>query len=280
MMKNLYNNLWRILVAGFLLVACTEDKGNYDYRNLTELEISGVDDNISVLTHNRLQLTPDFGTSALPDDRYEFEWKVINQDIENEVETVIGNTRNLDYEVTLNADVYTLYFTVTEKDTGIYWQKNYTLTVSDTTSEGWMVLCSDEEGRARLDMVSKVTGDTYFDLLKNYSEISQWKGPRKIQSLSSTMTDAQSPFYLLTDDGATRLGKNNFEWKEEYNFAYEAAANGASLRPYSITAAGLGKMIVSGKEAYYCERGMGIDGLYQSVVNKTFTVNTQLHTLM
>ena len=197
MMKNLYNNLWRILVAGFLLVACTEDKGNYDYRNLTELEISGVDDNISVLTHNRLQLTPDFGTSALPDDRYEFEWKVINQDIENEVETVIGNTRNLDYEVTLNADVYTLYFTVTEKDTGIYWQKNYTLTVSDTTSEGWMVLCSDEEGRARLDMVSKVTGDTYFDLLKNYSEISQWKGPRKIQSLSSTMTDAQSPFYLL-----------------------------------------------------------------------------------
>lgn len=44
--------------------------------------------------------------------------------------------------------------------------KNYTLTVSDTTSEGWMVLCSDEEGRARLDMVSKVTGDTYFDLLK------------------------------------------------------------------------------------------------------------------
>ena len=272
MMKNLYNNLWRILVAGFLLVACTEDKGNYDYRNLTELEISGVDDNISVLTHNRLQLTPDFGTSALPDDRYEFEWKVINQDIENEVETVIGNTRNLDYEVTLNADVYTLYFTVTEKDTGIYWQKNYTLTVSDTTSEGWMVLCSDEEGRARLDMVSKVTGDTYFDLLKNYSEISQWKGPRKIQSLSSTMTDAQSPFYLLTDDGATRLGKNNFEWKEEYNFAYEAAVNGASLRPYSITAAGLGKMIVSGKEAYYCERGMGIDGLYQSVVNKTFDV--------
>ena len=64
MMKNLYNNLWRILVAGFLLVACTEDKGNYDYRNLTELEISGVDDNISVLTHNRLQLTPDFATSA------------------------------------------------------------------------------------------------------------------------------------------------------------------------------------------------------------------------
>lgn len=123
MMKNLYSNLWRILVAGFLLVACTEDKGNYDYRNLTELEISGVDDNISVLTHNRLQLTPDFGTSALPDDRYEFEWKVINQDIENEVETVIGNTRNLDYEVTLNADVYILYFTVTEKDTGIYWQK-------------------------------------------------------------------------------------------------------------------------------------------------------------
>ena len=36
MMKNLYSNLWRILVAGFLLVACTEDKGNYDRPVLRE----------------------------------------------------------------------------------------------------------------------------------------------------------------------------------------------------------------------------------------------------
>ena len=65
MMKNLYSNLWRILVAGFLLVACTEDKGNYDYRNLTELEISGVDDNISVLTHNRILVLLLFLTTGM-----------------------------------------------------------------------------------------------------------------------------------------------------------------------------------------------------------------------
>lgn len=277
MMTYIYRPLGIVLASGLLLASCAEDKGNYSYRELTELEISGVDNELVVLTKNRLQLTPQLGTAALPDDRYEFEWKVISENIENNEEIVIGHSRNLDYEVAIRADVYTLFFTVKEKDSGIYWQQTYKLTVNDTTSEGWMVLCSDD-GRARLDMISQVTGDTYTDLLKDQAEISQWKGPRGIQALPSGMTDAQSPFYYLTDEGATRLGRNNFEWNETYNFAYEAATGGSSLRPLSITVGGVGKMMVSGTDAYYCERGMGIDGLYQSAVNKDFEAGPYIGT--
>lgn len=268
-MKNLYSHLCGGLLLSLLIIACAEDMGNYDYHDLIEPEISGVKENPSVLVYDQLQLTPDLGENAKSDDQYDFEWKVINQDESSEV-TVIGNTRNLDYTVNLNPGKYTLYFTVTEKSTGLYWQKNYTLTVSDTTTEGWMVLCSDN-GRARLDMVSMVEvvkGTIYRDILKN-NGTPQWNGPRKIQWLSQ-MTDANSPYYLLTDEGATRLGKNNFEWKEEYNFTYEVAVP-QKLLPYSITSAGFGKVIVSGTEAYYCEI-MGIDGLYGSAVNKKFKV--------
>jgi hypothetical protein len=95
-------------------------------------------------------------------------------------------------------------------------------------------------------------------------------GPRKIQWLSDK-TDASSPYYLLTDDGATRLGKDAFEWKPEYDFAYEVAVN-EKLTPHSIVSAGVGKMTVSGTEAYYCEI-MGFDGLYGSAVNKNFAVS-------
>ena len=38
----------------FLLAACANDLGNYDYRDLTEPDITGIEANISVLTHARL----------------------------------------------------------------------------------------------------------------------------------------------------------------------------------------------------------------------------------
>lgn len=270
MIRNKYIYLLICLLSASVLTACVEEKGNYDYHELTGVQVADVADELSVLTNERLQITPTLTPDNLPEDQYSFEWKVITQDdVENETETVIGTTRNLDYLVTLNADVYDLYYTITEVSTGVYWRTSYTLTVSDITTEGWLVLCSDN-GRARLDMYSDITGKVYTDLLQTYTDISGWKGPRRVQCLSSGMTDANSPIYLLTDDGATRLGKNNLEWKEEYLFEYEAAEDGASLRPHSITTAGVGKMIVSGTKAYYCERGLGIDGLYQSVVNKTF----------
>jgi len=272
MRLNTYKRLLGVLLSTFLVAACVEDKGNYDYHDLTEVQAAGIEDELSVLTNERLQLTPTLTPDNLPEDQYSFEWKVITKDdVENEEETVIGTTRNLDYLVALKADVYNLYYTITDRSAGIYWQTCYTLTVNDITTEGWMVLCSDN-GRARLDMFSDVTGKLYTDLLKGYTQLNGWKGPRKIQALSSGMTDADSPFYLLTDDGATRLGKNNFEWKKEYLFEYEAAVDGVSLRPYSITAAGFGKMMVSGTKAYFCEMGLGIDGLYQSAVNKDFDV--------
>lgn len=248
-------------------MACVEDKGNYDYHELAELEISGVEDNLSVLTYEHLRLNPDLGVAARPEDQYEYEWKVINQDESNEV-TLIGENRNLDYQVELAAGIYTLYFTVKEKDSGLYWQKNYQLTVSDTTTEGWMVLCSDG-GRARLDMVSTVTGETYADLLKSNKDMPEYQGPRKIQWLSKYAAQ-DSPYYLLTDQGATRLGKNKFVWKEEYEFKYEVATL-ADLCPYSITLAGFGRMMVSGTDAYYNET-ISIDGLYGTKVNKDFSV--------
>ncbi len=261
--------LKKILYVSLLslgMVACAEDKGNYDYHELVEPEISGIEDK-SVLTYEQLRFTPDLGIAAKPESQYEYEWKVVNQDEDNEV-TVIGNSRNLDYQVELPAGVYTLYFTVTDRDSGLCWQKNYRLTVSDTTTEGWMVLCSDD-GRARLDMFSAVTGEIYTDLLKSNKGMPEYRGPRKIQWLSQH-ADPESPYYLLTDEGATRLSKNKFIWKEEYDFKYEVATL-ADLSPYSITLAGFGRIMVSGTDAYYNET-ISLSGLYGDKVNEEFAV--------
>ncbi len=254
-----------ILMLTFALASCSQDKGNYIYVELKEPQIMGLED-MNVQTFSRLQVTPDLGGEDFPAGEYAFEWKVLNQNASEEA-VVIGQDFGLDYEVTLAPGAYTLFFTVTQVSTGLYWQKEASLIVSSSMSEGWMVLCSDG-GRARLDFVSSLTSETMTDVLRG-SDMPQMNGPRRIQWLSDK-TDAASPYYLLTDDGATRLGRDAFEWKPEYDFAYEVAVQD-KLTPHSIVSSGLGKVIVSGTDAHYCEI-MGIDGLYGSAVNKGFAV--------
>ena len=256
----------RILPLLLLLItACSLYKGNYDYVDLNEPVVTGLED-VTVLTFAQLTVSPDIAGGEYPDSEYTFEWKALDNNSSDEP-VVLGTERVLDYEVILPPGSYTLYFTMTESATGLYWQYDVQLTVSSSTSEGWLVLCSDQ-GRARLDMISLVTGETVTDVLRG-NGMPQMNGPRRIQWLSDK-TDAASPYYLLTDDGATRLGKDSFEWKPEYDFAYEVAVD-EKLIPYSIVSGGFGKMTVSGTKAYYCEI-MGIDGLYGSAVNKDFAV--------
>jgi len=253
-----------ILMALLVMAAaCSPDLGNYEYSDMDEPQISDIRDT-SVLTFDRLVLSPSVtGGDA---GSYSYEWKAVDRN--GLVEPVVlGSSRELDYEVILQPGSYSVYFTVRDSGTGLFWQKEFLLTVSSSTSEGWMVLCSDG-GRARLDVVSAVTGQTIRDVLKS-SGMPVMNGPRKIIWLSDK-TDASSPYYLLTDDGATRLGKDSFEWKPEYDFAYEVAVP-EKLCPHTIASAGFGKVIVSGTDAHYCEI-MGIDGLYGSAVNKGFRV--------
>lgn len=253
------------MLALMLGMGCSSDLGNYTYHELKDPGISGIG-NISALMFADITIEPEFA-EGFDKEAYDFEWKVVESTEGKEVIT-IGEDAILKYNITLTPGSYILYFTVKEKASGIYWQHESELLVSSSTSEGWMVLC-DDMGRARLDFVSEITNETITDIL-SAGDMPQMNGPRRIQWLSS-MTDAASPYYLLTDDGATRLGKDAFEWMPEYDFSYESAIND-KLVPHSIVWAGFGKVIVSNGNAHYCEI-MGFDGLYGSAVNKSFKVS-------
>lgn len=244
--------------------SCSRDLGNYDYRNLDEPVISGIEENIERLTQEQLAISPVI-TGGLSEDSYDYEWKTIDKNGESEG-VIIGQEKNLDYKVILSPGEYALYYTLTEKDSGIYWQFESTLKVSSSMSEGWMVLCSDG-GRTRLDFISEVTGKTYADVLKDNKDMPAFDGPRKIH-WQSAMSFADSPYYLFTDGGATRLGKDSFGWTEEYRMVYEMASM-ADVAPSMMVSAGFGKLIVGGTDVYYSEN-MGIRGLYGSPVNKGF----------
>ena len=125
-----------------------------------------------------------------------------------------------------------------------------------------MVLC-DVDGKTRLDIVSKITGQTYFDVLKT-TGMPELNHPYRIQyAPNSGYTD--SPFYLFTADGPPRLSKNRFMWQKDYAFKYEVAKQ-QDLHPQSMVCdqSGMMRMIVSDGYAYSASN-MGIQGLFAAV---------------
>ena len=60
-----------------LTLSCSGDLGNYDYVELNEPAIEGVEDR-SVLMFSRLTMTPQLGSDIFREPDYTFEWKVID----------------------------------------------------------------------------------------------------------------------------------------------------------------------------------------------------------
>lgn len=247
-----------------LLASCAGDLGNYDYHELHEPVITGIETDLSVLTHSTLELHPDLG-GDFPESDYAFQWRALSQN-DNPTMTLLAETRNLNYEVELLPGSYRLLFRVIERATEIFWQAEYNLQVSESTSEGWMVLCADgTENRARLDMVSRVTGETYLDVLAD-NGMPELHNPYRIQW--SQFADSESPYYLLTGDGATRLGRSGFEWKEEYRLQYEMG-NSDIPAPEVINDVTAAKMMVADGKVYYAECLVGV-GLFGPIAEASF----------
>ena len=142
--------------------SCSEDLGNYDYKDIPEVEIEGIDASITALAFRELSIPVELKGLQADEDRYEYEWMAIKQfepEGEDEPrEEVIGTTKDLNEVIVLDPGAYKLVYTVRDKELGVFYQAQTDMSVITTTSEGWVVL-SSENGDVRLDMVSNVLGE-------------------------------------------------------------------------------------------------------------------------
>lgn len=239
------------------LISCSRDLGNYEYRPLEGPSVSGIEDSYSVLAFSRLRIAPDFGSDIFLTDRYGYEWRTLGSSQDAEI-TTVSTDAILDWEVSLPAGSYTLYFKVTDRETGVFWQTESRLEIRETTSEGWMVLCRDESGRVDLEMVSSVTGETYRNILQS-SGLEAPFGPKMIEW--SFYADRESPFYLLTEDLTTRLSRNSFAWSDQYLLKYEMGVSETPVADCIVDGVGEKLMICDGRlYRADCIVGIGLFG--------------------
>lgn len=259
-----YHSLLIILVTA--LFSCSPDTGNYDYTELNDVEIV-MPASLSAILHEPLMVEPRLMAAEFREDDYRFEWQAYPAD--NAAPILLAETRNLHIDTSLPTGFYTLVYTVTRKDGAFFYRAKSSLQVSTPFSEGWLVLC-DEDGRTRLDMYSHIKQKLYTDILPD--ELKTRRGPLHLYYVNQRSI-AESPFYLLTEEGTTRLSSNDFAWKEEYEIAYEMGAEAdRAVRPACMAVNGAGKVLVDGDGAvYYCNNIMG-DGLYNQKRGNNFQV--------
>ena len=159
-MKKLFTYV-QVLVLPFLL-ACNEDEGNYDYRAINDVTISGIEETYTVINKaDKLEISPVITTSMGDDSKLTYEWKVqTNNSPDLNYHAVVGTDRDLSWEVDLPyTSQWDLLLRVTDTETGVVTLASTILNVTTRTGSGLLLIGENLEGNSQVDFIS-MAGDT------------------------------------------------------------------------------------------------------------------------
>ena len=130
-----------MMIMGVLLfvvaVACTEDKGNYDYIPLNELTLEGMAASYEVEQDSVLAIPMTItGKEGFSESDYDFVWYAWSESDEDAIPDTLSYEKDLHVVMSLPIDNYTLRFMATEKETGVYYSVHADLSVINSFSKG------------------------------------------------------------------------------------------------------------------------------------------------
>lgn len=230
MKKILYKSFSTIVVL-LLLQACYKDEGNYNYTEINEVSISGINDSYEKLEREIISITPVLSSSIVGhENSYTYEWITIRKNPplplgSTPVTDTIARTRNLtNYEINLPVDNYEVHYRVTDQTTGVIFEEVFSLIVKSKISTGYLVM-NDIDGWMRLDMLSYLFEDYVYisDVLNDVGcELPAQQGPIKTVIFSDQMySPGNVALYLLTRSGTNRIHYETFHYDSLYNVKYQ-----------------------------------------------------------
>lgn len=220
-------SLQSIIILGVLLclAACMKDKGTYTTTELNDVQISGIDTLYLVDQGKKVVIRPvlKFALDPNPDTaNYSYKWIADRQIGYANAAKLIATGHDLDQVITgLNFGSYAMVYRVTDKKTGIFTDKYFTMAIGSPDYEGWMMLCDTEDGKSRLDMVSRrgSVDTAYKDILGVVGSAFKTDGkPAFLSTLIAVLGPAggELAVFVATDSKAGILGRNNLEYLPTY----------------------------------------------------------------
>ena len=143
------------LLFFWLAMACTEDKGNYDYTPLNDLSISGIEAEYLIERDSQLIIPVTITANEdFQEGRYDYLWYAWRINNAADPDT-LSLEKDLDVAISIVPGEYDLRYIVTDKETKIIYTYRTDLTVVDSYSKGVMAL-SNAGGEADVTFINAV----------------------------------------------------------------------------------------------------------------------------
>lgn len=209
-MKKFHLSLF-ILSAGMTFSSCYKDLGNYDYKEINELNVEGIESMYERDVDDSLHIVPMLkGTQYSDTTRFTYKWEVGN--------TILAETQELHVRIDLSTGEKKCRYIVTDKNTGIQYYTPFRMNIKSSTAADLIMVLSKYEGRAelsylRLDKPSEWVVNYYANrfgenlginpqqLLPTYAETDQ----------GAPVTCPKGRLLILCDDKALLFDKSTLE---------------------------------------------------------------------
>lgn len=150
-----------LLVTG---IACTEDKGNYDYTPLNKLTIDGIKETYVAEIDSVLSIPVNIsGEKGFREDDYEYLWYAWRNN-DTKAPDTLSFKKDLNVKLSINVGEYTLRYVVTEKVSGVFFESKIPLSVINKYTKGVMALSQiegDESDVTFINIKNTVTQHIY-----------------------------------------------------------------------------------------------------------------------
>jgi hypothetical protein len=236
--KNIVTKGMTLLFATFLLNACIKDIGNYNYFDINEIIISGINDSdhpYTVGLGEYLTITPEL-TFSLGEshDTYKYEWHVMESGLPYASKGILSTEKNLNAqigELITSSGNYRMLYCITNLTTGVRYDHQFSVVVQDKMLTGYIMLCEKDNNNFDIDLIS-----LYLDTLKQYHnvlDIYQSELPRTDNKpldiicygdyispeIDVPSTEKRYAIWVLTEQGTYRVQASNFHYQPSYDIS-------------------------------------------------------------
>lgn len=138
------------MIVGLIFIfGCSDDKGNYDYRTLNKITLSGLKEDYSVDQFDTLRIDDLQLDFALEENtEMAFEWVIRRRNAALNTTRVISTDRNCRGYIEEEADMYDAHLCVTDRTNNLKYYHEFTLHVNTVWANGLFVLSEAADGTA------------------------------------------------------------------------------------------------------------------------------------
>ncbi len=138
-----FRNICCFFVVALFVYACYDDKGNYNYREINEISVEGIEDSYACDVDDSLCIYPVLtGTMYEDTSRFTYRWEVAGR--------TLKETYNLEIKVDMVPGERSCRFVVKDKETEVEKYHRFNLKVSSSTAGDLIMVLSKYQGRAEL----------------------------------------------------------------------------------------------------------------------------------